>query len=327
MVRMISNQEVAAALPMSQAIAAMREAFADLAAGQVVMPQRTSLEVPEHESITYFMPAYSRGTGMLAQKTVSLHPRNLALGQPVIHAVLSLFDGSTGEALAVMAAEYLTALRTGAVSGLATDYMARPQSGVLGVLGSGVQARTQIWAVCETRPIHTVRVWSPRLDSEWEALEDFLKTRIGARLVRARDAREAVVGSDVLVLATTSREPALDGEWVSPGTHINAVGSHTPDARELDTLTVARSRVVCDHIPACMAEAGDLLLPQREGAVTAAHYRIELADLAAGREAGREDDGEITLFKSVGLALEDLAAATAVYRVLSGRNTQPSGSK
>lgn len=325
MVKMISNEEVAAALPMSDAIEAMREVFADLAAGRVVMPQRTSLAVPEHDAITYFMPAYSRGTGMLAHKTVSVHPRNLALDMPVIHAVLSLFDGGTGRALATMAAEYLTALRTGAASGLATQYLARPGSGVLGVLGAGVQARTQIWAVCEVRPIHTVKIWSPRLADEWAGLTAFLETRIGATLVPATSAQEAVMSADVLVLATTSRQPALDGNWVRAGTHINAVGSHTPDARELDTITVARSLVVCDHVPACIAEAGDLILPKQEGAVPDDHYRLELADLVTGRHPGRLAAEDITLFKSVGLALEDLAAATAVYTAVSGRNPKPPG--
>ncbi|MDP2871327.1 MAG: ornithine cyclodeaminase family protein [Bacillota bacterium] len=325
MVRTISNEEVAAALPMRRAIAVMREAFADLAAGRVVMPPRSALAVPEHDAITYFMPAYSRGTGMLAQKTVSVHPRNLSAGLPVVQAILSLFDGSNGSALAVMAAEYLTALRTGAVSGLATQYMARPDSQVLGVLGTGAQARTQIWAVCEVLPIRTVRVWSLRLEAEYAGLRQFLSGRVAASIEPAPGPREAVSGADVLVLATTSRRPAIDGNWVSDGTHINAVGSHTPDARELDTLTVSRARVVCDHLAACLAEAGDLILPLGEGAVDATHYGLELADLVTGRKAGRTAEREVTLFKSVGLALEDLAAATAVYRALSGRNPQPSG--
>jgi ornithine cyclodeaminase/alanine dehydrogenase-like protein (mu-crystallin family) len=325
MVRMISNEEVAAALPMADAIEAMREVFADLAAGQVMMPQRTSLTVPEHDAITYFMPAYSRGTGMLAQKIVSVHPRNLALGLPVIHAVVSLFDGSTGKVLATMEAEYLTALRTGAASGLATRYMARPDSGVLGVLGTGVQARTQIWAVCEVLPIHTVRVWSPRLDQELAGLRDFLLPRIGATLVPASSARDAVEGADVVVMATTSRDPAIDGNWLAPGAHVNAVGSHTLDTRELDTLTVAKARVVCDHLPACMAEAGDLIIPRLEGAVTNDHYGLELADLVMGRGPGRQSAEQVTLFKSVGLALEDLAAATAVYAAVIGRSPQPPG--
>lgn len=325
MVRMVTDEEVAAALPMSRAIEAMREAFTDLAAGRVVMPQRASLAVPEHDAITYFMPAYSRGTGMLAQKTVSVHPRNLAAGLPVIQALLSLFDGRTGSALAIMGAEHLTALRTGAVSGLATRYMARPESSVLGVLGAGVQARTQIWAVCEVRPIRTVRIWSPRLADEWASLSRFLERKVAADLVPASGAAEAVRGADVVITATTSREPVLDGNWVSAGAHINAVGSHTPDARELDTVSVARARVVCDQLAACLIEAGDLLLARREGAVPPDHFRLELADLVTGRHPGRTDAEEITLFKSVGLALEDLAAATAVYAVLSGRNGHPPG--
>jgi len=323
MVRTISDEEVARSLPMTEAIDAMEQAFRQLDAGVVLMPQRSLLEVPEHGAVTYFMPAYSRATGMMSEKAVSVYPANAAAGKAVIQAVLTLFDGRSGTPVAVLEAGYLTALRTGAVSGLATRLLARPGSEVLGVLGAGVQARTQIWAACCVRPVGRVQVFSPAIDSEWAALVEFLKPRVSAEVVRAPCAAAAVELADIVITATTSRQPVLDGSWLRPGVHINAVGNHTPESRELDTATVAGSTVVCDHVPACMAEAGDLLIPLREGAVGEEHYRVGLADVVTGRAGGRTSAVERTLFKSVGLAVQDLAAATAVYLKVASRRSLP----
>jgi ornithine cyclodeaminase/alanine dehydrogenase-like protein (mu-crystallin family) len=318
-VRVFSDQEVAELLSMADAVDVMAGAFRELGAGEVIMPQRSSLEAPEHGAVTYFMPAYSRATGMMSEKTVSVYPNNAAAGRPVIQAMLSLFDGRTGTPLAVMDAGYLTALRTGAVSGLATRLLARPDSEVLGVLGAGVQARTQIWGACAVRPIRRVQVYSPALDREWDSLVAFLGPRVSAEIVAAADARAAVLGADIVATATTSRSPALDGSWLEPGVHVNAVGNHTPGSRELDTATVSGATVICDYVPACLVEAGDLLIPLREGAIGESHYRVGLADVLAGRHPGRKDALERTVFKSVGLAVEDLAAAAAVYHRAAGR--------
>ena len=306
--RILSTADVRAAIDMHQAIEAMREAFGQLSAGQATVPLRTPVET--EGGVTLFMPAYLRGTGDLGAKIVSVYPGNSALGLPTITAAVIVLDGQTGQPLALMDGTYLTALRTGAASGLATALLARPEAQVVAVFGAGVQARTQLEAVRAVRPIREVRIVSrTRASAERFAaeLED-----VTAQVMD--DRRAAVQGADVIIAATTSATPVFDGGDVAPGTHVNGIGSYTPEMQEVDATLVQRAKVVVDSREAALAEAGDLIIPLRQGLITEDHIHAELGEIVNGTKPGRVTDDEITFFKSVGIAVQDVVVARWVLQ-------------
>jgi alanine dehydrogenase len=314
---LLTRKDVQAVLTMEEAIAAVEEGFRQLALGNVVMPQRTVIPVPAHHGIHLAMPAYVGGAeegGSLAVKVVTVYHDNPSqYGLPTTLGTLLLNDPRTGALVAIMDAGFLTAMRTGAASGVATKYLARERASSAGVFGAGVQARTQLMAVCAVRPIERAVVYD--LSRE---LRDKYAAEMSGQLsipVEAVDDPRACVQSDVLVAASSSGTPVFKGAWLAPGTHINGIGSHTPGTRELDTETVRRAKVVPDYLPACLAEAGDLILPLQEGAITENHFHASLGDVVAGLKPGRESAEEITLFKSVGLAVQDAVTAARVYQL------------
>jgi ornithine cyclodeaminase/alanine dehydrogenase-like protein (mu-crystallin family) len=241
-------------------------------------------------------------------KWVTLCDQNRKKGLPLIHALVILADGSTGAPLAVMDGAALTALRTGAASGVATDLLARPDATVVALIGAGVQARTQLEAVCCVRSISRARVFDPD-----RAVADRFAAAMSERLNLPIEAFDTVVttlaDADVICTATTSTHPVFEDYQVSPGTHINAVGSYQPDKREIPSATVCRARVVVDHRPSALEEAGDLLMPWRQGLIADSHFSTELGEVLLGRSPGRSSSEEVTLFKSVGLGIQDLCAA------------------
>jgi ornithine cyclodeaminase/alanine dehydrogenase-like protein (mu-crystallin family) len=305
-IRILSAADVRAAVDMPAAIQAMREAFAALASGEATVPLRLALET-EH-GVTLFMPAHLRGSGDAAAKVVSVNPGNAAEGLPVIHAVVLVLDPVTGRPLALMDGTWLTALRTGAVGGLAADLLARPDASVVALFGAGVQARTQLEAVRCVRPIREARIVSKgggsadRLVAELE----------GVTARRVDDPNEAIEGAHVIIAATSSSTPVFDGSRVAPGTHVTGVGSFTTEMREVDTELVRRARVVVDQREAVLAEAGDIVGPISDGAVDAAVMSAEIGDIVLGRAPGRTSPDEITFFKSVGNAVQDVAVAARV---------------
>ena len=312
---LLTRKDVESVLTMKDAIAAVEEGFRQLALGNVIMPQRTAIRIPEHHGLHLGMPAYVGGTeggGSLALKVVTVYPDNPSkYSLPTTIGTLLLNDPRTGALVAIMDAGFLTAMRTGAASGVATKYLAREDARSVGVFGAGVQARTQLMAVCEVRPIEKALVYDP----VQEAREKYA-VEMSGRLslpVEPTDDPRACVENDVIVAASASKTPVFAGAWLSPGVHINGIGSHSPDARELDTETIRRAKVVPDYGPACLAEAGDLILPIQEGAITEEHIHASLGEVVAGLKPGREADEEITLFKSVGLAVQDAATAARVY--------------
>ncbi|MBN1484317.1 MAG: ornithine cyclodeaminase family protein, partial [Chloroflexia bacterium] len=233
-------------------------------------------------------------------------------GLPAVVATILLNDAHTGALLAVMDGTWLTAMRTGAVGGVAAKYLARQDASVATVFGAGVQARTQLMAVCEARQIRKAYVYD--LDRErGQAYAAAMSEQLHIAVIAADDPRDAVEAADILVAATSAHEPIFRGEWIRPGTHINGVGSHSPSARELDSETVRRALFVADQREACLAEAGDLILAIEEGALDEGHIHAELGQIVAGQVPGRSSDEQITLFKSVGLALQDVATAARVY--------------
>jgi ornithine cyclodeaminase/alanine dehydrogenase len=314
MALLLTRKDVEALLPMSEAMAAVELAFREHALGNVLMPLRTSIRPPAHNGVNLGMPAYIGGeVDALGLKVVSVYADNPARHNlPTVIATVLLNDPRTGALLAVMDGTWLTAMRTGAASGVATKYLARTDARVATVLGAGVQARTQLMAICEARKIRRAYVYDIDSDrSRAYAVE--MSARLGIEILPTTDLRTAVEAADVLATASNAHEPIFPGEWIRPGTHINGVGSHAPKARELDSTTISRSLLVVDQKMACLAEAGDVIIPIQEGVITEAHIHGELGQVIAGQVAGRSSAEQITLFKSVGLAMQDVSTAARIY--------------
>lgn len=311
MIRILTQKEVRQALPMNRAIEAVKVAFAQLSAGQADVPLRASLDVPRHNGVTLFMPAYLAGDDAMAMKIVSVFNDNPGKGLPLIHALVVVVDAETGAPEAVMDGTYLTALRTGAASGAATDVLARQDARAAAIIGAGAQGRTQLEAVCAVRTIE--EAWVYDVDRERaETMATEMRERIAASIGVAETPAQAVRRADVICTATTSANPVFDDANVQPGTHINAIGAYTPEMQEIPAETVLRARVVIDHHEAALAEAGDLLIPMEAGMMSVDHIHAELGEIIAGEKVGRQTEDEITLFKSVGVAVQDVAAAGAV---------------
>ena len=311
MIRILSRQDVRQALPMRQAIEAVKRAFAQLSTGQANVPLRVALDVPRHNGVTLFMPGYLSSDDQMAVKIVSVFNDNPSQGLPLIHALVIVVDATTGSPAAVMDGTYLTALRTGAASGAATDLLARPDAHTAAVFGAGAQGRTQLEAVCAVRPIHEAWVYdvAPR---QAAAYAEEMSQRLSLPVRVAETPAQAVCQADVICTATTATSPVFADADVPPGTHVNAVGAYTPHMQEVPPETVLRARVVIDHRESSLAEAGDLLIPIEQGLMTEDHIYAELGEIAAGSKPGRASPDEITLFKSVGVAVQDVAAAGAV---------------
>jgi len=309
--------DVRRALPMADAIEAMKGAFAALSSGRAVVPERIHLAVEPHDGVSLVMPAFvddAEGQA-LAVKVVSLFDHNAERSLARIQAAVLVLEADTGRPLALLEGAALTAIRTGAASGAATDLMARPDSRTAAILGAGVQARTQLDAVCTVRPIETVWVYDP-LGGAVASLIDEMAGRgpVPADVRPAADPREAVAEADVVCAATTSHTPVFSDADLKPGAHVNAVGSYQPHVQEVPPETVVRARVVVDSRHAALAETGDLIQPIRAGLITADHVWAELGELVLGRVKGRTSEEEITLFKAVGIAVQDAAAARAALK-------------
>lgn len=280
-------------LDMRALIPAMERALSALSAEKAVQPVRVMVPVAEHGGFLGSMPAYAGA--QLGAKLVTFFPNNQ--GIPTHHALVLLFQPETGQPLVVMDGRLITEMRTGAVSAAATRALARPDSSVLAILGSGVQAQSHLEALRLVREFREIRVWSPRNAGTFAKRHE-------VRL--ARSAEEAVRGADVIVVATTSRTPVLRGEWLSPGVHINAVGAPRPDWRELDDQVLHNAKLYVESREAATHESGDV--------IAAASICAEIGEVFAGTKPGRQSEEEVTLFKSVGVAVEDLASAELVYR-------------
>lgn len=305
----LSGDDVQKALPMTEAIAAMRMAFSQLASGAVEMPIRSHIDVPEHDGTALFMPSYASSFRNFGVKVVNVFGANPPKGLPRIHALVCLFDSATGVPRAVLDGTSLTALRTGAASGLATDLLARPNASTVAILGAGVQGRTQLEAVLAVRSIRDVRIYD-RLPVAAQAFVTEMNARFEVEIQVVSTPRAAVTGADIVCVATTSLTPAFDDADISPGTHINAVGSYKPDVQEVPGETVRRAMVIVDQRESALAETGDLIIPLKEGLIAEMDIHAELGEILIGKAAGRTSNTCVTLFKSVGLAIQDLAAAT-----------------
>lgn len=307
----LSREHVAALLDMPTCIRLMEEALASLARGEVSLPLRPVIRIPDNNAFAV-MPAYSASLPAAGAKLISVFPGNHGTAVDSHQGVVVLFDGANGSPLAMMDAASITAIRTAAVSGVATKLLARRDARTALIVGAGVQGRTHIDAMLAARPFERVLVWS-RTRAHAATLARDAGAAHGRAIDVADDLERAVRDADVICTVTASREPVLRGAWLRPGMHVNAVGASVKTARELDTEAVKRARVFVDRRESALNEAGDLLIPIGEGAITADHVGPELGELLLGSAKGRSSDAEITLFKSLGIAIEDLACAHYLF--------------
>ena len=315
---LLSEEDVRIVLPMDDLIAVMRTALEQFSAHQVEQPLRTVVEVGLQKAAFAVMPAFIRQPPALGAKLVTVFASNTGAGLPTHLATILLFDAMTGELVAIMDGRFITEARTAAVSAVSVDLLAGKDARVLAVLGSGVQARSHVEAVGRVRDLAAIRAWSPNANH----LAAFVREtapRTRAKVSRCASAEEAVRGADIIVTATAAREPVLRSAWVGDGAHICAVGACRPDQRELDTPLVARGRLFVDSRTGAMAEAGDVLLPIAEGAFDATHIAGELGEVASGAVPGRQSAAQVTIFKSLGMAAEDVAAAHLAYQKAAER--------
>jgi alanine dehydrogenase len=309
----LTAADVQKALPMLEAVEAMKSAYAALSDGRAQVPLRARLAIPPHDALSLFMPAFVQDDAReaLAVKVVSLFPGNPAKGLAYIQAAVLVLNPQTGQLLALLEGSTLTAIRTGAAGGAAVDILSRPESTRLAVFGAGAQGRTQLEAACTVRRIQTA--WIFDADPRRAAA---LVAQVAGRGSFPRDLRiastpqEAIAQSDIVCTATTSLTPVFADSDLKPGTHITAVGSYTPEMQEIPPETVARARVVVDSRSAALAESGDLIKPIEAGLFGADHVYAELGEIVLGRRPGRQSSGEITYFKSVGVAVQDAIAAS-----------------
>ena len=317
----LNHDEVVELLPMKECIALMREALEKLAAGDVHQPLRTIVRPPDAAGVMGLMPSYVGGErAAYGLKTVCVFPGNPAKGKDAHQGAVLLFSAETGELLALMNASAITAIRTAAVSGVATDLLARKDAGDLAIIGAGVQARTHLKAIAEVRPIKRCRVASRNIEHAKRFAEEMSRSFPFA-IEPVATLKDAVAGADLIATVTNSKEPVVQREWISPGVHLNVVGSSTPHSREVDTATIAASALFVDRRESTLNEAGDYLFAMREGAIGPEHIRAELGEVLTGQKPGRTSPEEITLFKSLGLAVEDLAAANYLYQAAKESNT------
>jgi len=312
--RILSAEDVRRALPMTKAIESMRSAFGQLSAGQADLPLRTRLQTDA--GLMLFMPAYLRQSREIGFKMVSIWGDNPSKGLPAIIALALVIDPDTGQPAAIVNGEELTAIRTGAGGGLATDFLARADAQIVAVFGAGVQARVQLEGACTVRQITEVRIVG-RTPANVEAFAEEVTQwpNAPATVTIADSPKQAVEDADIIITATNSETPVFDGSYLSPGAHITGVGSYAPHMQEVDDVAVQQcSKIVVDALSAALAEAGDLIIPIKKNIIRKVDIHGELGSLVNGELPGRESDDEITFFKSVGVAVQDAAAANAIVR-------------
>ena len=306
----LTADEIRRALPMRAAIDSQKKAYASLVTGNSVLPLRTPVTIPAQNAVTLFMPA--RVENDLGAKIVSVFPKNVDRKLPMIHGVVILIDSETGAPLALMDATYLTALRTGAGAGAVTELLARPDSFIAAIIGSGTQAKTQLLAMCEARPITEARIYSRDTHHVSRFIEE-MQPQVKVKLIAASSSREAITNADVICAATTSLTPVFDGRDLKPGAHVNGVGAYTLQMKEIDNETIRRAKkVFVDSRQTAFAEAGDVMDAIQNNVITE-NDLIEIGVVAAGQYASRADS-DITFFKSCGIAVQDIAAGGEVLR-------------
>lgn len=313
----LSHDEVVNLLPMKECIDIMRDALIALAAGKVHQPLRTIMKPPGAAGVMGLMPSYVAGDrAAFGLKAICVLPGNPAKGLDAHQGAVLLFSADTGELMAMINASAITAIRTAAASGVATDLLAREDASKLAIIGSGLEARSHLAAMAEVRSITSCRIASRQIENARKFAEE-VRRDYSFPIEPVGSVAEALAGADVIVTATSAREPILRREWISPGAHLNVVGACTPRAREVGSETMAASSLFVDCRESTINESGDYLLALSDGVIGQDHIRAEIGEVLTGERPGRTSAEEITLFKSLGIGIEDLAAADYLYRKAS----------
>lgn len=306
----LSQSDVHRLLTMPKCVELMRGTLSALARGEATLPLRTVFAIPDGAFAV--MPAALSNPSTVGAKLITVLPKNHGTQYDSHQGAVLLFDTGNGSLLSVMDASSITQIRTAAASGVATDALARQSATSLGILGAGVQGQSHLEAMCAVRPLKSAKIWSRNRDSA-ESLAKVAREKFGLDAAAVGSASEAVTGLDIVCATTSATEPVLLGEWLTPGTHVNAVGASQRHAREIDSATVMRSRLYVDRRESALKEPGDIIVPIENGEITPDHILGEVGEVLIGTAPGRTSDSDITLFKSLGLAIEDLASAHFLY--------------
>jgi alanine dehydrogenase len=312
----ITKERIASLLPMNECIDVMENMFRSLAAGECLQPLRNIMLLPDHSGVLGMMPGYAGKLGVIGIKAITVFHANSESGLPSHQGVVILFDAKHGQPLMLFDALEITAIRTAAASAVATKFLSVKNSSTLAIIGSGEQAKRHVEAIGLVRNIGQINIWS-RNHPNAKALADQIISKHNIPVKVTATVQEAVINADIICTVTASKEPVVSGEWIAAGTHINAVGSSVPSARELDTATILKSKLFTDRYESLFKEAGDFLIPKNEGAVTDEHVIAEIGEVVSGIKKGREHDNEITVFKSLGIAAEDIFSAFHIYQKLN----------
>lgn len=318
-IRILKSEDVRSALPMVEAINTMKSAFILLSQGDLELPTRSLITLKEYDATSLIMPVYAKPYEHISVKIINAFNRNVKKNIPRVHGLVVLFNGKNGKPVGLLDAPTLTAIRTGAASGLATDLMARPKSSIVSIFGAGLQGMTQLEAICAVRPIKECRIY----DIDKEAAQTFsqkMGSSLNIPITVSRSPSEAAKATDIICTATVSRTPVFNCSDITSGTHINAIGSFKPDHQEIPEETILCSRLIVDHRESVISETGDLIIPMNKRIFKKSHIQAELGEVAAGKAMARKDTKEITLFKSVGSAIQDLAAATKAFNIAEINN-------
>lgn len=311
----LSDHDIEKLLEMEEVIDTVEGAFREYAEDKVILPPRSTIMVPKYNGSISFMPSYLKGSEAQATKIISIYPNNPEKGLPTTIAWIIVNDPETGLIKAFMDATHITAMRTGAITGVAARYLAPNDATTAAVFGAGVQGRTQLWAACTVRPIDRAFVY----DLDARAMESFardMEEKLDIEISISETGKEACRDADIILTATTSSKPVIKYEWLKENVHVSAIGAFYPDWRELDTATVVESKLVVDDYEGIMLEAGDILIPINEGAITEEHIYADLKELVSGKKKGRTTEDNLTVFKSVGIAIQDSSVANLILSKL-----------
>ena len=308
----VNKEKIASLLPMEECIGVMEKMFRSLAAGECLQPLRNIMWLPDRSGVLGMMPGHAVNLGVMGIKVITVFHANSEAGLPSHQGIVILFDAKHGQPLMLFDALEITAIRTAAASAVATKVLSREKSSTLAIIGSGEQAKRHIEAILLIRNIKQINLWS-RNEKNAKHLANELLGEYNLPILVKKNVQQAVEHADIICTVTSSKEPVVMGEWIAAGTHINAVGSSTAAARELDTAAIIKSKLFADCYESLFNEAGDFLIPKKEGAITDDHVKAEIGEVLSGTKKGRENDDEITVFKSLGIAAEDIFSAYHIY--------------
>ena len=312
----VNKEKIASLLPMEECIEVMEKMFLSLAAGECIQPLRNIMWLPDRSGVLAMMPGHAAKLGVMGIKVITVFHANREVGLPSHQGVIMLFDAKHGQPLMLFDALEITAIRTAAASAVATKALSRENSSTLAIIGSGEQAKRHIEAMLLVRNIKQINCWS-RNEKNAKQLANELSGEYNLPVHIKKNVQQAVEHADIICTVTSSKEPVVMGEWIAAGTHVNAVGSSTPFARELNTAAIVKSKLFTDCYESLFNEAGDFLIPKKEGAVADDHAKAEIGEVLLGTKKGREHDEEITIFKSLGIAAEDIFSAFHIYEKIN----------